>query len=298
MTLDIKPIQNEFGAIVANYDFATPPERAPIAEIRAAIDCYGVLVFRGERAPTDEEHIAFSKMLGPIELGQIIKVTGFDRRRVRYLELVDVGNLDPDGNIFPADHRRMLFRKGDRLWHADMSFMENRATYSMLVGHEVPPMGGDTEFADARAGYEALPDAMKTLVDGLVAEHSIWHSRQLAGFPEPTAEELESRPPVRHPLSHVREGTSRKSLYLASHASRIVGWPIELGRGLLAELTKFATQPRFVYRHQWRRGDLVMWDNLTTLHRGTEFEDTKYRRDMRRTTCRERVIEGQNAGYA
>jgi alpha-ketoglutarate-dependent 2,4-dichlorophenoxyacetate dioxygenase len=238
------------------------------------------------------------KLFGPIEQGQIIKVTGFDKRRVRHLELVDVGNLDPEGNIFPADHRRMLFRKGDRLWHCDMSFMDNRATYSMLVGHEVPPIGGDTEFADARAAYDALPIEMKRLVDSVHAEHSIWHSRQLAGFPEPTAEELASRPPVRHGLAHKREGSGRKSLYVASHASHIVGWPVGLGRGLIAELTKFATQPDFVYRHEWRRGDLVMWDNLTTLHRGTEFEDTKYRRDMRRTTCRERAIGTQDAGYA
>ncbi len=298
MTLDLRPITPGFAAEIVGHDFSTPPERALVTAIRSAIDQYGVLIFRGDPGPTDEQHIAFSKLFGPIEQGNIIKVSGFDRRRVRYLELVDVGNLDPDGNIFPADHRRMLFRKGDRLWHADMSFMDNRATYSMLVGHEAPPIGGDTEFADARAAYDALPVEMQRLVDSLEAEHSIWHSRQLAGFPEPTEEELASRPPVRHKLAHTREGSGRRSLYVASHASHIVDWPVELGRGLIAELTKFATQPRFVYRHRWRQGDLVMWDNLATLHRGTEFEDTKYRRDMRRTTCRERAIDSRDAGYA
>ena len=298
MTLEIRPLHPVFAAEVLGFDFSAPPDQLPMQAVREAIHKYGVLVFRNTQPPTDEQHIAFSKLLGPIEQGNIIKVSGFDRRRVAYLELVDVGNLDPDGNIFPADHRRMLFRKGDRLWHTDMSFMENRATYSMLVGHEIPPEGGDTEFADMRAVFDALPREMQRLAESLTVEHSIWRSRVLAGFPEPTEEELASRPPVHHKLVHVHQGSGRKSLYIASHASHIVGWPLELGRGLLAELTRFATQPEFVYRHQWRLGDMVMWDNLSSLHRATEFEDSKYRRDMRRTTCREREIAGAEAGYA
>jgi len=296
MTLDIRPLHPLFAAEVRGFDFSAPPEKMPMDEVRAAIARYGVLVFRNPKPPADEEHIAFSKLLGPIELGNIIKVTGFNRRRVAYMELVDVGNLDPDGNIFPADHRRMLFRKGDRLWHADMSFMENRATYSMLVGHEIPPDGGDTEFADMRAVFDELPAELKTLAESLKVEHSIWRSRMLAGFPEPTEEELASRPPVHHGLVNTH-ASGRKSLYIASHASHVVGWPVELGRDLLATLTKFATQPRFVYRHKWRLGDMVMWDNLATLHRATEFEDAKYRRDMRRTTCREREIAATDGGY-
>ncbi len=298
MTLDIRPLHPLFAAEVHGFDFSAPPERMDMDAVRAAARRHGVLVFRNATPPTDEQHIAFSKLLGPIEQGNIIKVTGFDRRRVRYMELVDVGNIDPDGNIFPADHRRMLFRKGDRLWHADMSFMENRATYSMLVGHEIPPEGGDTEFADMRAVFDELPPEMQRLAESLTVEHSIWRSRTLAGFPEPTEEELASRPPVRHPLVNVQAGSGRKSLYIASHASHVVGWPLELGRGLLAELTRFATQPKFVYRHQWRPGDMLMWDNLSTLHRATEFEDSKYRRDMRRTTCREREIAAADGGYA
>ncbi len=297
MTLDIRPLTRGFCAEVAGYDFSTPPEKVPVDEIRAAMNTYGALVFRGS-PPTDEQHVAFSKLFGAIEKGTLIKVAGVEKRRLKHLELVDVGNLDFEGNIYPRGHRRMLFRKGDRLWHVDMSFMDNRATYSMLVGHEVPPEGGDTEFADARAAYDALPAAMKTLVDGLTAEHSVWHSRVLAGFPEPTAQELASRPPARHALAHTREGSERRSLYIASHASHIVGWPIDLGRDLIASLLKFATQPRFVYRHQWRQGDLVMWDNLATLHRGTDFDDHIHRRDVRRATCREREIVDSDASYA
>lgn len=298
MSLEIRPLHPLVGAEILGFDFSAAPGEMPMDAVRAAIHQYAVVVFRNARPPTDEQHIAFSRLLGPIEQGNIIKVTGFDRRRVAYLELVDVGNLDPDGNIFPADHRRMLFRKGDRLWHADMSFMENRATYSMLVGHEIPPEGGDTEFADMRVAYDALPTKMKTLCETLTVEHSIWHSRQLAGFPQPTGEELASRPPVHHRLVHTHPGSGRKSLYIASHASHVVSWPLELGRDLIAALTRFATQPEFVYRHKWRPGDMVMWDNLSSLHRATEFEDTKYRRDMRRTTCREREIAGADGSYA
>ena len=298
MTLDIRPLHPIFAAEIHGFDFSSPPAQMPIEAVRDAINKYAVLVFRNTRPPSDEQHIAFSKMLGPIEQGSIIKVSGFDRRRVAHLELVDVGNLDPDGHIFSANHRRMLFRRGDRLWHTDMSFMNNRATYSMLVGHEIPPEGGDTEFADMRAVFEALPEEMQKLAASLTVEHSIWHSRQLAGFPEPTAEELASRPPVRHKLVHVHAGSGRKSLYIASHASHIVGWPLERGRALIAELTRFATQPEFVYRHKWINGDMVMWDNLSSLHRATRFEDTRYRRDMRRTTCRERMIDAADASYA
>jgi alpha-ketoglutarate-dependent 2,4-dichlorophenoxyacetate dioxygenase len=189
------------------------------------------------------------------------------------------------------DNRRMMFRKGDRLWHADMSFHHNRATYSLLLGHEIPPEGGDTEFADMRAAYDALPKEIKAMIDGLTVEHSIWHSRKLAGFPEPTQEELDSRPPAHHKLVHVHPHSGRKALYLAAHASHIVGWPVDLGRDLIKSLMKFATQPQFVYRHRWKLGDLLMWDNLATMHRATEFEDTKYRRDMRRATCRENPVE-------
>lgn len=298
MKLDINPLHPIFAAEVHGFDFAAPADRLPMQEVRDAINKYGVLVFRNARPPTDEQHIAFSNLLGPIAKGTLIKVSGFDKRRVAHLELVDVGNLDPDGNIFPADSRRMLFRKGDRLWHTDMSFMDNRATYSMLVGHEIPPEGGDTEFADMRAVFEDLPPQMQRLAEELSVEHSIWRSRVMAGFPEPTADELASRPPVHHKLVHVHKGSQRKSLYLASHASHIDDWPVELGRGLLGELTRFATQPKYIYRHQWRLGDMLMWDNLSMLHRATEFEDAKYRRDMRRTTCRERALATSDVGYA
>jgi alpha-ketoglutarate-dependent 2,4-dichlorophenoxyacetate dioxygenase len=280
-----------FAAEVIGLDLSAPATTLPARELKAAIDTYGVLVYRNPAPPSDAQHVNFSRLFGPVEVGPTFKVTGDVKKRINNPALVDVGNLDAEGNIMALDNRRRLFRMGDRLWHADMSFMQNRATYSLLLGHEIPPEGGDTEFADMRAAHDALPDKMKALIEDLTVEHSIWHSRRLAGFPEPTREELESRPPAYHKLVHVHPGSRRKVLYLAAHASQIVDWPIELGRGLIKNLMHFATQPQFVYRHPWKLGDLVMWDNLSTMHRATEFDDTKYRRDMRRATCREQPVD-------
>jgi alpha-ketoglutarate-dependent 2,4-dichlorophenoxyacetate dioxygenase len=298
MNIEITPLHPVFAAEIRGLDFGAPAEHMPIAEIKAAIDRYGVLIFRNDRLPTDEEHVAFSRMFGPIELGQTFKIQGEVRRRVPNPLLVDAGNMDADGNILKPDARRMMFRRGDRLWHADMTFMPNRATYSLLLGHEIPPAGGNTEFCDMRYAYDRLPADLRAMLDGLTAAHSIWYSRSLAGFPEPTREELESRPPAFHKMVHAHPATGRKSLYLAAHASHVVDWPEQLGRGLIETLMTFATQPDAVYSHRWRTGDLVMWDNLSTMHRATEFEDTKYRRDVRRTTCRERPVEAEEPVYA
>jgi alpha-ketoglutarate-dependent 2,4-dichlorophenoxyacetate dioxygenase len=288
--MQVSPLHPVFAAEVTGIDFAALPAQQPVQALHDAIHRYGVVVFRSARSPSDEQHVAFSRLFGPVEVGPMFKITG-DKKRFDNPALVDVGNLDADGNIMQPDNRRMMFRKGDRLWHADMSFHPNRATYSLLLGHEIPPEGGDTEFADMRAAYDALPDKMKDLIEDLTVEHSIWHSRGLAGFPAPTQEELDSRPPARHKLVHRHPRSGRKALYLASHASHIVDWPVDLGRDLLQTLMAFATQRQFVYRHAWKLGDLLMWDNLATMHRATEFEDTRYRRDMRRATCRERPVD-------
>ena len=288
MTITVTPLHRLFVAEISGADLARPLAAAELDQIRRTLDTCGVGVFHAEYPLADEAHIAFSRLLGPIDVTPVFKVTG-RRPRLPFRELQDVSNLDETGRIQQPDSRVALFRKGDRLWHTDMSFHENRATFSALSAHVVPPEGGDTEFADMRAAYAALPEGMKARIDGLVAEHSIWHSRRVAGFPEPTEEELASRPPVHHPLVHRHRGSGRKALYLAAHASHIVGWPVEEGRALLAELMALATRPDFVYRHRWTRGDLVIWDNLCTMHRGTPFPDTIHRRDMRRTTMRERA---------
>ena len=250
------------------------------------MDRCAVGVFRNATPLSDSEHVAFSRRLGPVER---MKPRG--ELRVPFPEIIDQSNLDENGAIFPDDDKRMLYKRANRLWHTDMSFHPVRATYSLLSAHVIPPSGAHTEFADMRAAYDALPAAMKARIEPLVAEHDYYYSRVLGGGPEPTAEERALRPPARHSLVHAHPGSQRKVLYLASHISRIAGWSTEESRTLLDELMAFATQPQFVYAHIWRVGDVVMWDNLATMHRATPFDDQQYRRDMRRTTVREGDVE-------
>jgi alpha-ketoglutarate-dependent 2,4-dichlorophenoxyacetate dioxygenase len=202
--------------------------------------------------------------------------------------LVDVGNLDENGNIHAADDPRCAFHKGNLLWHSDVTFDAVRATYSILAAHQVPPDRVDTEFADMRAAYDTLDDAMKKCVEDLSAEHSMWYSRSLGGMPDPGPDVKVTRR-----LVQVHPRTGRRSLCLASHASHVIGWSTEGGRKLLDELTAHATRLEFFFRHQWRVGDMVMWDNQQTMHGGTPFDDTRYARDMRRVT----VLEGCDTGF-
>lgn len=290
MPLTAQPLHPVFAARITGFDPTRPLTPSEQSEVIALMDTYAVCVYPNATPLSNEQHIAFSRYFGPMQRGHVLTVTGRKERLAAWPELVDVGNLDPEGEIQAPDSRARAFNNGNRLWHADMSFHPNRATYSLLSAHIIPPQDGDTEFADERAAYDALPAAMKEKIEPLVASHSIWYSRVLAGFPEPTQEELQSRPPAEHRIVQVHPTSGRKTLYLASHASHIVGWPVEEGRALLRELTEFATQRQFVYRHKWTAGDIVIWDNRCVMHRATPFEDFRYARDMRRTTCREQAI--------
>ena len=243
-------------------------------------------VIRNAQPLTDEQHVAFSRRLGPLIRMKMLLMVGKSKSRLPFPELIDIGNLDVDGSILPDDDRRRAYNRGNLLWHTDGSFDTPRALYSLLSAHVVPPGGAPTEFADMRAAYDALSSDLKEKIEDLVVEHSIWYSRELAGL-SVSDEERATRPASRHKLVHVHPGSGRKVLYLASHASHVVGLPMEEGRALLKELMAFATQPRFVHRHEWRVGDLVIWDNLATMHRGTPFDDTRHARDMRRTTVLE-----------
>ncbi len=253
------------------------------AEFRRTMDRYAVAIIRNERPVGDAEHVDFSRGLGPLMPMRMLLTVGKSRSRFALPEIIDIGNIDAEGRILPEDDRRRAYNKGNLLWHTDASYDQRRGVYSLLSCHSVPPGGADTEFADMRAAYEALPPAMKDRIAPLVVEHSVWHSRALGGMLA-SEDEKATRPPARHCLVHRHPGSQRNVLYLASHASHVIGWPVEEGRKLIAELIEFATQPRFVHRHRWRVGDLVVWDNLQTMHRGTPFDDTKYPRDMRRTT--------------
>ena len=287
MTLAAQPLGPSFVAEVAGVDFSRPIDAATLAAIIAAMDRYAVCVFRGTGL-TDESHITFSRQLGKLEHAP--RLFGKSITRFAHPELFDAGNLDAQGQIL-VDERRRLYNKGNALWHTDSSFNPHRSSYSLLLAHEVPPVGGDTHFADTRAAYDALPAELQAKIEDLWAEHWLWHSRMLAGYPEPTEAERQAKPPARHKLVQTHPGSGRKTLYIASHASHIVDWPVEAGRKLLRELIEFATQPQFVRAVSWKQaGDLVIWDNRCTMHRATPFEDTLYRRDMRRTTVFDPVV--------
>ncbi len=291
MAIAFNRLHRTFVAEVSGVDIATPMDDDMRDRIVAAMDEHAICVFRNDVPVADEDHLAFGRAFGPLMRQKMQQTVSGRGIRLATDELVDVGNLDENGDIHAADDPRRAFHKGNQLWHSDVTFDAVRASYSLLAAHVVPPDGADTEFADMRAAYDDLPEATKAEIDGLVAEHSIWYSRVLGGMEEPSDEVKATRPPARHPLVQVNPRTGRKSLYLASHASHIVGRPRDAGRALLDELIAHATQAEYVYRHQWRVGDIVMWDNLQTMHRGVPFDDTRYPRDMRRAT----VLEGESA---
>lgn len=287
MSVEIEKLHPLYAARIHGVDIREPVADATFREIMDAMATYAVCVIGHDTPPGNDEHIAFSRRFGPMERSTR-KIAGTDAR-VPHPEIVDQSNLDEAGEIYADDDRRLAYKRANRLWHTDMSFYDVRATYSLLAAHAIPPEGAETEFVDMRAVYDALPDDRRRALKGLVVEHSYWHSRVLGGGPEPSEEERVTRPPARHPIAHVHEPSGRTALYLASHACGIVGWPAPEARALLDELMAFATQERFVYAHTWRLGDVLIWDNLATMHRATAFDDRKYKRDMRRTTCRERA---------
>src|SRR6266850_3558649 len=252
-----------------------------LAEIRAGMDEYAVLVFR-QQSFTDAAQLAFAQRLD----GRLHQGTGsrvITKNRLGNEALSDISNLDTDGEIMRADDRRRQYTLGNRLWHTDASFQNPAGRYSMLHARVIPPVPADTELADMRAAYDALAADTKTQVEGLRAHHSVAYSRHVLGF-EFSAEEVEKLKGAIHPLVRTIPRSLRRSLYLASHASRIVDWPVPEGRLLLRDLIEHATQPEFVYRHAWAVGDLVIWDNRCTMHRARPFDDTKYRRELRRVT--------------
>lgn len=278
-TIRVTPLHPHLGAEVSGVDLTRPVPPETFAEIEAAFNRHAVLVFH-DQPVTDEQQMAFSRLFGPLEVNP-----NYAGQRLRLRpELADISNIGADGNLLALDDRRRLFNLGNQLWHTDSSFKHVPAKCSLLSAREIPPEGGETEFADMRAAYDALPEDMKRRLDGLVAEHSIFHSRRRLGFTEFNEDIAKQLPPVRQVLVRRHPGSGRMGLYLASHAAYVIGWPEEEGRRFIDELLEFATQPQFVFQHRWRVGDLVMWDNRCTMHRGRPYDEAKYRRDMHRTT--------------
>ena len=282
MAISVMQLHQDFVGEVSGVDLRNPLEKDNFSEISEALDRCAVLVFRDQDL-TDEQQIAFSQPFGPLEtsIGTIRKNR---KLRLQSNSLADISNLDENNNIRSTSDRWRMMMLANQLWHTDSSFKRVPGKVSFLSAHEVPPSGGETEFADLRAAYDALEQATKERIEGLVAEHSIFYSRSLIGYTEFSDEERAALPPVPQTIVRIHPGSGRKTLYLASHASHIIGWPETQGRALLDQLMTFATKPRFVYQHRWRAGDLVVWDNRCTLHRGRPYDDANFRRDMRRTT--------------
>jgi alpha-ketoglutarate-dependent 2,4-dichlorophenoxyacetate dioxygenase len=270
-----------FAAEADAIDLRGVSDRVTLDALRAAMDEYAVLVFRDQSFEGGEQ-LAFAKRFdGALHAKTGAAVLG--KNRLGDEALTDISNLDEGGNLMRAGDRRRAYALGNRLWHTDASFEDPPGRYSMLLAKVVPPVPADTEFADLRAAYDALDDDLRRTLEGLRAHHSIAYSRMTLGF-EFSAQEQRKLSGAVHPVVRTNPRTGRRSLYLASHASRIIDWPVPEGRLLLRELMEHATQPRFVYRHAWRVGDLVIWDNLATMHRGRPFDDTRHRRELRRVT--------------
>ncbi len=279
--LKVEPILPRFGAECSGLDLTRPLGADEVKQVTDAMDQWGVTVWRNT-GMNDDQHVQFSRNFGYLE--RVPRREGV-RFRMPHPELFDASNLNIDGEI-TQDPAAIQYRKGDRLWHTDSAFMEKRTSYSLLLAHEVPPEGGETSFADTRGAYEDLPQDMKDFLEGKIGVNSLWWSRKLAGA-DISDEEIEARPKARHPLVHVHKGSGRKALFIAAHTMDVEGMPTEEGRALIRDLIAHATQPQYVFSVDWHVGDMVIWDNLCSMHRGGDYEYGKYKRDMRRTTVRE-----------
>ncbi len=286
MNIAFRQLHPLFAAEADGIDLARPVDAAAVDLIWRAIDRYAVLVFRGQRLD-DTQLRDFAARFGPLEIGRSAASGG--RRRLAHPEIGDISNLDEDGRLRLRDDRRRLDSLGNRLWHTDASYMPVPVVLGLLHAVAVPPAsalgGGETEFADMRAAYDALPTAMRAAIGDLIAEHDVAWSRGQIGVTLAPAER-EKYPPSPQRLVRRHPGSGRKTVYLSAHASHIVGWPVADGRILLYDLNLHATRPEFVYSHQWRVGDLVIWDNRSTMHRGRPHDDD-HPRDLRRATTLE-----------
>lgn len=281
MPISVRRLGRSFFAEVTGLDLRARAPDADFQDLVAALHVHAVLVLPGQDID-DDAQIAFSERFGPLE----VSIRKDRPRAAKRPEISDISNVDEHGRLYAEGDERRAYNVGNQLWHTDSSFKPVPAMASLLSGRDVPPpgSGGETEFADLAAAWDALPEARQRELDGLVAEHSIVYSRKLTGYGQFTAAELEMLKPVQQAVVRTHPATGRRNLYLGSHASHILGWPEEEGRTLLQELVAFATRPEFIHAHAWRPKDLVIWDNRRVLHRGRPWRDLEHRRVMRRTT--------------
>jgi alpha-ketoglutarate-dependent 2,4-dichlorophenoxyacetate dioxygenase len=284
MAFATRELHPHIGAEVSGLDLRESIDEATVQALWRAIDRHAVLVFHDQHL-SDAELRSFAARFGELEIGRSAARGG--RRRLQFPEIGDISNLDEDSRIRARDDRKRLDSLGNRLWHTDASYMPVPVVLGMLFAVAVPPTSpfgaGETEFADMRAAYDALTAEQKAVVQPLVVEHDVFWSRGQIGFTEFPQGEREKYPASRQRLVRRHPGSGRKCLYLSAHASHIVDWSVADGRLLLHDLTEHATQRQFVYSHKWRKGDLVIWDNRDTMHRGRPHDENQPR-DLRRAT--------------
>jgi alpha-ketoglutarate-dependent 2,4-dichlorophenoxyacetate dioxygenase len=280
MPLTISRVAGSFAGKVDGFDMSLPASDIDVSLIEAGMNEHAVLIFHDQLLEGTQQ-LDFVRRFGPIDAGRTLAVKTKSRLAAR---MIDISNLDENGYVFDRNSRKILSNMGTRLWHTDSSFKRPAAKFSALAAYSVPSWGGCTEFCDMRAACDSLPPELRAEVQGRFAEHWVHHSRSTLGF-EPTADEIKTAmPPVTWPIVRRHAGSGRQVLYIGAHARRVIGLSVPEGRILLRDLLEHATQPSFVYKHSWRVGDVVMWDNRAVLHRGGRY-DLSEKRDMRRATC-------------
>ncbi len=280
MSITVTQLHPLFVGEIGNIDLRQPLDRDTVDALTAAINQHGVLVFH-DQPIDDAQQQAFSRNFG--ELETTVRAYRADFVPRLGVHMADISNLDENNRVLPPNDRRRLNALGNRLWHSDSSFKRVPARFSLLSARVIPAEGGETQFADMRAAWDALPDKMKARVEGMICEHTQLFSRAKIGFTDWAPEERAKMAPVPQVLVRTHPGSGRKSLFLSSHAGLIRGMEEPEARMLLLDLSEFATQPQFVHTHTWKVGDLVMWDNRCTMHRAREYDETQVR-DMHRTT--------------
>ncbi len=294
MAITVWPATPGFAAEIGDVDLAQPLSAEDLAAIKQAFWDYGVLIFPGQEL-TEDEHLAFAGQFG--ELEQVVFLKMNVKLRLRP-ELADVSNLNRHNEIWRDESRLRMIAAANRLWHTDSSFKYLPARASLLYAREIPPVGGRTEFADLRAAYDALPDVRKRQLEGLIAEHSLIYSRERTGFTGFTDDERTNLRPVPQVMVRTLPENQRRTLYLASHIGCIHGMADDQARALVDELIAHATQRQFVYSHRRRKHDLVMWDDRCTMHRGGDYDDLRWVRDLHRATVSDIANTCEQAGVA
>jgi alpha-ketoglutarate-dependent 2,4-dichlorophenoxyacetate dioxygenase len=279
--LTVTPLKPEFGARIEGADLRRPLSAEEFTVMDATINRYGFIVIPGQDID-DDQQMEFAARFGPVD--QTRATVDVQKQRLKYSAMNDISNLDEKGEILAADDRRRFFSLGNRLWHSDSSFKATPAKYSLLHARSIPPSGGETEFADTRGAWEALSAELQAQLRDLVCDHSLIYSRAQLGFSEWTEAERRQFEPVPQRLVRRHAESGRIALFLSSHIGRIHGMPTPEAMMLIRDLLEHSTQPCFVHAHRWAVGDVVMWDNRTSLHRGRAYDDRRYKRDMRRVT--------------